>query len=270
MSYFVTEDHCRIYYEDRGPKDAQCIVFVHGGGCNRFFYKKNVPVLAKKFRVLSYDQRCHGDSDKPEYGTYFARMARDLRELLEALDMHKVVLVGHSMGMDVIWQYIKDYGQEDVAGIVVYEMSAKLMNEGDWTRGTMDAKGVLDYFAMQGGHFDDAGFYWSAKAMFGEGEVDEKDVEWTIEQMKSSGCPLGVYIQCCTSDYREVVPTITVPVLVTHGKWASLYAEDVSQWIVDNTGGYARKVGFEGGHFCCYQDADNWNREVAHFLENEI
>ena len=114
MSYFVTEDHCRIYYEDRGPKDAQCIVFVHGGGCNRFFYKKNVPVLAKKFRVLSYDQRCHGDSDKPEYGTYFARMARDLRELLEALDMHKVVLVGHSMGMDVIWQYIKDYGLTNV------------------------------------------------------------------------------------------------------------------------------------------------------------
>lgn len=38
MAYYITEDHCRLYYEERGPKDGKNVVFIHGGGCNRFFY----------------------------------------------------------------------------------------------------------------------------------------------------------------------------------------------------------------------------------------
>ena len=270
MPYFMTEDHCSIYYEERGPKDGKNVVFIHGGGCNRHFYKRNIPALAEKFHVLSYDQRLHGDSGRVDYGTYFERMAEDLNELLNYLGMKDVTLIGHSMGVNIIWQYIKDHGCENVAGVVVYEMSPRMLNDDEWNLGFGDAGAILDYYRMQGGHWEDIGFYWSAVSMFGEGDKDPDEVQWTVDQMKATGCPLPVYIQCCNSDYRDIVPKMTCPVLVTYGRRKSLYAPEVSEWIAEHTGGFSRIASFDGGHFCCWQDADNWNREVIDFIANDV
>ena len=139
MPYYVTEDHCKLYYEECGPKDGKNVVFIHGGGCNRHFYKRNIPALAEKFHVLSYDQRLHGDSDKVDHGTNFPRMAQDLNELLQYLGMKNVTLIGHSMGVNVIWQYIKDHGCENISGVVVYEMSPKMVTDSEWKLGFGDA-----------------------------------------------------------------------------------------------------------------------------------
>ena len=42
--------------------------------------------MAKHFQVVALDLRSHGDSDKPKWGYHVARLAADLRDLLEVLD----------------------------------------------------------------------------------------------------------------------------------------------------------------------------------------
>jgi pimeloyl-ACP methyl ester carboxylesterase len=61
-------------------------------------------------QVYAYDQRFHGDSDSPNHGFHVARLAVDLRDFLQALDLTEVTVVGSSMGCAVIWSYVELFG----------------------------------------------------------------------------------------------------------------------------------------------------------------
>lgn len=60
--------------------------------------------------MYAYDQRFHGDSDSPSHGFHVARLAADLRDFLQALQLADVTVVGSSMGCAVIWSYVELFG----------------------------------------------------------------------------------------------------------------------------------------------------------------
>jgi pimeloyl-ACP methyl ester carboxylesterase len=61
-------------------------------------------------QVVALDQRFHGDSDSPPHGFHVSRLAADLQELLQHLDLSDVTAVGTSMGCAVIWSYLELFG----------------------------------------------------------------------------------------------------------------------------------------------------------------
>jgi pimeloyl-ACP methyl ester carboxylesterase len=90
----------RIHYQriGRGPD----VVMVHGITGNLAVWHLNiVPALSERFRILTYDLRGHGYSDTPPTGYSPDAMAVDLLELLDALEIERPVIVGHSYGADV-------------------------------------------------------------------------------------------------------------------------------------------------------------------------
>ena len=62
MAYFTTKDNCKIYYEEHGSGEP--LIFIHGWSCNHKFFKYQVDEFAKKYRVILYDFRGHGQSDR--------------------------------------------------------------------------------------------------------------------------------------------------------------------------------------------------------------
>jgi pimeloyl-ACP methyl ester carboxylesterase len=86
----------------QGPE----LVLVHGlGGNLAGWHLTMVPPLQKEFRVLTYDLRGHGRSDAPPAGYTTGDMAQDLRGLLDALEIEKAALVGHSWGADIVLHF---------------------------------------------------------------------------------------------------------------------------------------------------------------------
>jgi pimeloyl-ACP methyl ester carboxylesterase len=65
--------------------------------------------LAKKYRVIAPDLRGYGETDKPATGYDKRNMARDLRELMRALEIPKIALVGHDRGARVATRFAKDH-----------------------------------------------------------------------------------------------------------------------------------------------------------------
>ena len=57
-----------------------------------------LPLLSADLRVIAPDMRGHGDSERPSAGYRIADMADDVLRLMDALDVPKAVLIGHSMG----------------------------------------------------------------------------------------------------------------------------------------------------------------------------
>jgi pimeloyl-ACP methyl ester carboxylesterase len=86
-----------IHYEDHGA--GQPVVLIHGYPLSGRGWDKQVPALLKAgYRVITYDRRGFGQSSQPVTGYDYDTFAADLAALLDHLDLHDAVLVGHSMG----------------------------------------------------------------------------------------------------------------------------------------------------------------------------
>ena len=70
------------------------------------------------YRVITYDRRGFGESDKPETGYTYDEFAADLAGLLDGLDLRDVSLVGFSMGGGEIARYIGRYGEDRLHSVV--------------------------------------------------------------------------------------------------------------------------------------------------------
>jgi pimeloyl-ACP methyl ester carboxylesterase len=88
--------HCQQVGE--GPD----VVMVHGiTGNLAVWHLHLVPALADRFRITTYDLRGHGYSDTPPDGYSPDAMATDLLDLLDALEIERPVVIGHSYGADI-------------------------------------------------------------------------------------------------------------------------------------------------------------------------
>ena len=105
----ATVDGMRIQSAVAGAGN-QTVILVHGWTCDSSSWDAQVPVLARRYRVITIDLPGHGKSESPKDGKFsmdlFARAVEAVRAEAQA---DKVVLVGHSMGAPVIRQYARRF-----------------------------------------------------------------------------------------------------------------------------------------------------------------
>ena len=95
-----THIHCALCGNDRGDP----VVFVHGWPDSWFSFSRVLPHLPGRLRAIAFDQRGFGESDRPDSGYDIPQMAADVVALLDALDIERAALVGHSFGSFVARQ----------------------------------------------------------------------------------------------------------------------------------------------------------------------
>lgn len=100
-SAYLLLNGLRFHYLDWGGS-GRPLVLVHGLASSARIWDLVAPQLAGKYRVLALDQRSHGLSDPAEAGWDFATIVRDLLAFVEALDLARPVLVGHSWGASTV------------------------------------------------------------------------------------------------------------------------------------------------------------------------
>jgi len=94
-------DGVRIAYEVHG-KGALALVFVHGWSCNRSFWAGQIEPFSRQFKVVAIDLAGHGDSGRNREKWTIQSYGDDVAAVVKKLDLRRVILVGHSMGGDVI------------------------------------------------------------------------------------------------------------------------------------------------------------------------
>jgi pimeloyl-ACP methyl ester carboxylesterase len=93
----ITVDGTTLRYIDEGRGTA--VVLLHGLGASMYAWRNNIaPVVAAGYRVIAFDNRGFGFSDKPATGYDNASYARLTLALLDSLHLPDAVLIGHSMG----------------------------------------------------------------------------------------------------------------------------------------------------------------------------
>ena len=130
MGTITTSDGTHTFYKDWGQ--GQPVVFSHGWPLNADAWDDQANLVASNgYRAIAHDRRGHGRSAQPWDGNDLDTYADDLAQLIEALDLRQVVLVGHSTGGGEVTRYIGRHGTAKVAKAVLLGAIPPLMLKTD-------------------------------------------------------------------------------------------------------------------------------------------
>jgi pimeloyl-ACP methyl ester carboxylesterase len=98
----------KVHYQIAGS-GSTTIVFVHGWSCDTEFWKYQIPAFKDDYRVILIDLPGHGKSDAPEMDYTMEAFADSIKTVLDHSSTENAVVVGHSMGFAVAWQFAFKY-----------------------------------------------------------------------------------------------------------------------------------------------------------------
>lgn len=121
--YTVTApDGVRIAVQESGNPEGLPIIFIHGLLGSHLNWEKqlNDPQL-QRYRLITYDLRGHGLSDKPQQAVAYSdgkRWADDLKAVIDQRHARNPLLVGWSLGGAVMTNYLAAFGDHQVSGAI--------------------------------------------------------------------------------------------------------------------------------------------------------
>jgi pimeloyl-ACP methyl ester carboxylesterase len=216
-------DRVRLHIDDSGGS-GRPVVLIHGWPLSAQAWEPQVSVLrAAGFRVVAYDRRGFGRSDKPESGYSYDTLADDLQRVMGQCDLQDVTLVGFSMGGGEVARYIARYGESRLHSVVfAAAVPPYLMKTADNPDGPLTpekAQQKKDAFAQdRNAYFDEfTRAFFSANGVL---QVTESQREAAIALCLQSAqhAALACMDSFGTTDFRNDLTKVTVPTLVIHGE----------------------------------------------------
>ncbi len=221
MPYIQTQDGTEIYYNNVGT--GAPVVLIHGWPLSGDSWDVQANFLGEHgVRVVTYDRRGFGKSGKPWNGYDYDTMASDLHTLLEILDVHGATLVGFSMGGGEVVRYLSKYGSARVAkAVLVAAVTPFLLKtdsnpdgvpssvfEGIEEQIRKDRPAFLESFGPK---------FYGRSAL--HHTVSDGQLAWSqaMAFTSTTRSMLAAAKSWSTTDFREEMKRITIPVLVIHG-----------------------------------------------------
>jgi pimeloyl-ACP methyl ester carboxylesterase len=256
----------RLHVREWGKADGPPIVFIHGLSQSHLCWAKQYDsALSGEFRLIAYDLRGHGMSEAPlEQALYTdaGLWADDLAAIIEELHLDRPVLVGWSYGGFVICDYIRAHGQDRIGAIDFVAAAVKL---GPAAFGTLIGPGFLDHFADL--IADDLpanirGARGLIKA-FPATPFGADDVEMLLAATMAVPARIRANLGAREIDEDDVLRTVTVPLLVTHGRADTVVLPAMAEHVLA-TCPTAEAAWYDGvGHTAHLEQPDLFNRELA-------
>lgn len=126
MSIIITTDGTEIFYKDWGS--GHPVVFCHGWPLNSDSWESQMIFLASLgYRCIAHDRRGHGRSSQSWMGNDMDTYADDLSELIEALNLNDVTLVGFSAGGGEAARFIGRHTTKRIIKVVLISAVTPLM-----------------------------------------------------------------------------------------------------------------------------------------------
>ena len=227
MKYIVskeatTGEEVRISYKDYGQ--GRPVVLIHGWPSSKDMWEYQIDALVNAgLRVIKYDRRGFGKSDKPWDGYDYDTLTDDLNNLIEQLDLKDAVLVGFSMGGGEVARYMSRYSAGGrVSKVVLVSSVLPYLSQSNDNPDGVPPSVFADM--MEQMKDDRINFLEDfGKQFFGVGLLNKPVSAPYLQYFRSLAevaLPRATQ-QCALSfantDFREDVKAFTLPTLIIHG-----------------------------------------------------
>lgn len=101
-------------------------MFAHGLNSSHFELKNFISEFKNDYHCVCYDQRGHAASDHADFHLNVKNLGRDMREIIEYLNLENVTAIGHSMGAATIFSYVNQFGCDRLKRI--WHITKTMMN----------------------------------------------------------------------------------------------------------------------------------------------
>jgi len=270
-----SHDGGSIHVIERGSGTP--IVFSHGLTLsNQTWVRQFESLPGEGFRVIALDHRGHGESIAGQTGHSIENLARDLRTVLEDLDLHDAVIVGHSMGGIAVQAFAVRYPSvlaDRVDGVVLLSTIATTPLADprvSWLEGAV---------RKIAGMMPDTSPIWGARnlglllARIGFGRnAKPSDVELVRQMIRS--CPEATRREAAKAilgvDLTAELARIRVPALVVGGTADVITPPWEARRIASLIPGARCEMLKGGGHMLMLEQPARLNRLIAEFARSVV
>lgn len=215
MARLSVENSKSIYYEHYAGA-GRPVVLVHGWGMSCRVWDTVLPaLLAAGHEVATLDHRACGSSDKDFEDTSIAATAADVVALVDHLSLERPVLNGWSLGGAVVVEAAGKLGDRLGGLVLTGGATPRYVQADDYPHGgTIDA--LDETMAMLGA--DRATFLAGLSAGVCHADVGERVIDWMWQIFMQTSPRADASLRDLGNiDHRQLLPTISVPVLVIAG-----------------------------------------------------
>lgn len=257
-------DGVMVSAQEWGNPNGPEILFVHGFAQSHLSWLRQVKSeLAKTFRMITYDIRGHGESDKPLDPAYYKdhkRWADELKAVGEGAKLKKPVLVGWSYGGRIVVEYLMEYGDKSIAGINFVAAFTKVVPEFLGPATPAVRKMASENLAENIENTLLFLKFLTAKAL------PPEDFEMMVAYNMVVPSKIRLHMLHRPALYEDALKRIKVPVLVTHGMEDRVGLLPMARYTVSVVPN-ARSSFYEAvGHMPFWEDTPRFNRELAEFV----
>jgi 3-oxoadipate enol-lactonase len=250
-----------VEYDLTGPEDRPVVTLSHSLATSSAMWEPQADVLARSYRLLTYDTRGHGGSEVPPGPYSLGDLVADVRGLLAALAIRKTYFAGLSMG-GMIGQAFALTHPELLHGLVLCSTNARM---------TPDAAAVWEErITVTREQGMEAHVEPTIRRWFTPGFVERRpDVVDRVRDLIRHTDPTG-YIGCIEAirhtDFLEQLSQLRMPVLVMEGKDDPGLPQ--AEAICGSIPGSEFVVLSPGAHLCNLEQPAAFSEALTRFLDN--
>ena len=218
----ASADAVRLHIEDSGGS-GRPVVLIHGWPLSAQAWEPQVAALrAAGYRVVAYDRRGFGRSDKPASGYGYDMLADDLQRVMDHCGLQDATLVGFSMGGGEVARYVARHGERRLHSVVfAAAVPPYLLKTADNPDGPLTPEKAQEKSAAferdRSAYFEQfTTAFFSAAGVLQVTEAQRRDVMALCEQ-SAPHAALACMKSFATTDFRDDLEKLTLPTLVLHG-----------------------------------------------------
>jgi non-heme chloroperoxidase len=257
-------DGVTIAAQEWGNPAGSEILFIHGFSQASMSWQRQVEGdLAKEFRMVTYDLRGHGNSDKPlkpEKYKESKAWAEEVQAIINAANFKRPVLVGWSYGGHIIADYLKIHGATGLAGLNYVDAVTK-------SDPSFHGDGLKVQPLMSS---EDLAINIAAMRIFLRNCFEKQPSQDDFETMLAFNMMVPPKVRANmggrTLSMDETLKALNLPVLVTHGETDKLALVAAGRHTAATIPGAKLSVYDRIGHAPFWEDTMRFNAELSAFV----
>ena len=208
----------RLHLVETGNPDGRPILFLHGFSQSWLAWRRQMcSSLADDYRLVAMDLRGHGRSDKPRGGYADCPLwAEDIAAVMRELALEQPILCGWSYGTIVILDYIREFGEDAIAGVGIVDGITKLGSDEALSVFTPELLNLIPGF-FAGDTEESVRSLTALVRLCFVKEPSPEDLYTMLGYNLTVPPSVRQALLSRTVDNDDLLPTIRKPVLVVHG-----------------------------------------------------